>query len=171
MRQSLCEAAVIGWRALVGVVDFHLGRRKSVLDFIVRLQGQERFILQQWLFNFWVFSYRHCRFVSARARVKPSSGWFRRLNLPWGKLGWMWKNHVFHRKLVYKRRVFFPTSTATFTGTILSVWGWVAQAWCNEGPSVNHYHVSSKAYILRFIHLEYLPIYKCIYIKNIYMYT
>lgn len=41
-----------------GVVDFHLGRRKSVLDFIVRLQGQERFILQQWLFNFWVFSYR-----------------------------------------------------------------------------------------------------------------
>eukprot|EP00434_Breviolum_minutum_P044798 symbB.v1.2.040056.t1/scaffold6960.1/size14222/1 len=41
-----------------GVVDFHLARRKSVLDFIVRLQGQERFILQQWLFNFWVFSYR-----------------------------------------------------------------------------------------------------------------
>jgi hypothetical protein len=45
-------------RPLVGVVDFHLGRRKSVLDLIVRLQGQERFILQQWLFNFWVFSYR-----------------------------------------------------------------------------------------------------------------
>eukprot|EP00438_Fugacium_kawagutii_P012358 Skav200004 [mRNA] locus=scaffold4475:43214:44250:+ [translate_table: standard] len=41
-----------------GVVDFHLARRKSVLDFIVRLQGQERLILQQWLFNFWVFSYR-----------------------------------------------------------------------------------------------------------------
>ncbi|CAE7628729.1 FIM3 [Symbiodinium necroappetens] len=40
------------------VVDLHLARRKSVLDFIVRLQGQERLILQQWLFNFWVFTYR-----------------------------------------------------------------------------------------------------------------
>ena len=42
----------------VEVVDLHLARRKSVLDFIVRLQGQERLILQQWLFNFWVFTYR-----------------------------------------------------------------------------------------------------------------
>ncbi|CAJ1339367.1 unnamed protein product [Effrenium voratum] len=41
-----------------GVVDLHLQRRQSVLDFIVRLQGQERVILQQWLFNFWVFTYR-----------------------------------------------------------------------------------------------------------------
>lgn len=40
------------------MVDYHLARRKSVLDFIIRLQGQERLVLQQWLFNFWVFTYR-----------------------------------------------------------------------------------------------------------------
>ena len=39
-------------------MDLHLAKRKSVLDFIGRLQSQERVILQQWLFNFWVFSYR-----------------------------------------------------------------------------------------------------------------
>ena len=50
------------------VVDTHLARRKSVLDFIVRLQGQERLILQQWLFNFWVFTYRE-----RRARMEKMS--------------------------------------------------------------------------------------------------
>ena len=92
---NLCDLTwknMISWQVfphfvrclVVGVVDFHLGRRKSVLDFIVRLQGQERFILQQWLFNFWVFSYRLWRDQPATGH--PGTEKIRRIH----KLGTSW---------------------------------------------------------------------------------
>lgn len=39
-----------------------MAHRRSVLEFIARLQQDERLVLQRWLFRFWVMTFNHRRF-------------------------------------------------------------------------------------------------------------
>eukprot|EP00928_Gymnodinium_smaydae_P039702 TRINITY_DN27059_c0_g1_i1.p1 TRINITY_DN27059_c0_g1~~TRINITY_DN27059_c0_g1_i1.p1 ORF type:complete len:1218 (-),score=337.57 TRINITY_DN27059_c0_g1_i1:5-3658(-) len=47
--------------AMQRVVEGHFARREKVLNFIIRLQGEERYVLRSWLFKFWAFSFKKRR--------------------------------------------------------------------------------------------------------------
>eukprot|EP00971_Amphidinium_carterae_P148235 2938327-Amphidinium_carterae.1 len=51
-------------------VKAHMERRQKILDFLVRLQREERLVLQQWLFRFWQMTYQYRR--SRIARIMAS---------------------------------------------------------------------------------------------------